>query len=167
MRPWTHTCHALPLRVRARILIRRHHRAAAPQAPRLRYSWTHSRWNQRSPACADGGCQLAVGTLRISASSCLRFTRLILGIRPARCREFPLHTLERSCKNTRWPEQVANLTSGDMDIQTLYITTSVYGSRRKARGFVPYLLRAYHQPLRISTQTIVGGGSRLGWDRCH
>jgi len=39
------------------------------------------------------------------------------------------------------PEQPANLTWGDNDYQTLYITatTSVYRLRMKARGFVPYL----------------------------
>jgi gluconolactonase len=39
------------------------------------------------------------------------------------------------------PEQPANLIWGDKDYQTLYITatTSVYGLRTKARGFVPYL----------------------------
>jgi gluconolactonase len=39
------------------------------------------------------------------------------------------------------PEQPANLTWGDKDYQTLYITatTSVYRLRTKVRGFVPYL----------------------------
>lgn len=39
------------------------------------------------------------------------------------------------------PEQPANLTWGDKDYHTLYITatTSVYRIRTKARGFVPYL----------------------------
>jgi gluconolactonase len=39
------------------------------------------------------------------------------------------------------PEQPANLTWGDADYQTLYITAtkSVYRLRTKARGFVPYL----------------------------
>ena len=39
------------------------------------------------------------------------------------------------------PEQPANLTWGDKDFKTLYITatTSVYRLRTKARGFVPYL----------------------------
>lgn len=39
------------------------------------------------------------------------------------------------------PEQPANLTWGDKDFRTLYITatTSVYRLRTKARGFVPYL----------------------------
>jgi gluconolactonase len=39
------------------------------------------------------------------------------------------------------PEQPANLTWGDNDYQTLYITatTSVYRLRTKAHGFVPYL----------------------------
>ena len=39
------------------------------------------------------------------------------------------------------PEQPANLSWGDNDYQTLYITatTSVYRLRMKARGFVPYL----------------------------
>jgi gluconolactonase len=39
------------------------------------------------------------------------------------------------------PEQPANLTWGDNDYHTLYITatTSVYRIRTKARGFVPYL----------------------------
>jgi gluconolactonase len=39
------------------------------------------------------------------------------------------------------PEQPANLTWGDSDFKTLYITatTSVYRLRTKARGFVPYL----------------------------
>jgi gluconolactonase len=39
------------------------------------------------------------------------------------------------------PEQPANLTWGDSDYQTLYITatTSVYRIRTKTRGFVPYL----------------------------
>lgn len=39
------------------------------------------------------------------------------------------------------PEQPANLTWGDADYSTLYITaeTSVYKIRTKARGFVPYL----------------------------
>ena len=39
------------------------------------------------------------------------------------------------------PEQPANLTWGDKDYRTLYITatTSVYRLRTKARGFVPYL----------------------------
>jgi gluconolactonase len=39
------------------------------------------------------------------------------------------------------PEQPANLTWGDPDYQTLYITatTSVYRLKMKARGFVPYL----------------------------
>lgn len=39
------------------------------------------------------------------------------------------------------PEQPANLTWGDHDFKTLYITatTSVYRLRTKARGFVPYL----------------------------
>jgi len=39
------------------------------------------------------------------------------------------------------PEQPANLTWGDKDYQTLYITatTSVYRLRTKTRGFVPYL----------------------------
>ena len=39
------------------------------------------------------------------------------------------------------PEQPANLTWGDKDYQTLYITstTSVYLLRTKTRGFVPYL----------------------------
>jgi gluconolactonase len=39
------------------------------------------------------------------------------------------------------PEQPANLTWGDNDYQTLYITatTSVYRLRMKAKGFVPYL----------------------------
>jgi len=39
------------------------------------------------------------------------------------------------------PEQPANLTWGDPDYSTLYITatTSVYRLRTKARGFVPYL----------------------------
>ena len=39
------------------------------------------------------------------------------------------------------PEQPANLTWGDKDYRTLYITatTSVYRLRMKARGFVPYL----------------------------
>jgi len=39
------------------------------------------------------------------------------------------------------PEQPANLTWGDKDYKTLYITatTSVYRIRTKARGFVPYL----------------------------
>jgi gluconolactonase len=39
------------------------------------------------------------------------------------------------------PEQPANLTWGDADYQTLYITatTSVYRLRMTARGFVPYL----------------------------
>jgi gluconolactonase len=38
------------------------------------------------------------------------------------------------------PEQPANLTWGDNDHKTLYITatTSVYRLRTKARGFVPY-----------------------------
>ena len=41
------------------------------------------------------------------------------------------------------PEQPANLTWGDKDYRTLYITatTSVYKLRMKARGFVPYLAR--------------------------
>jgi gluconolactonase len=41
------------------------------------------------------------------------------------------------------PEQPANLTWGDKDYRTLYITatTSVYRIRTKARGFVPYLKR--------------------------
>ena len=41
------------------------------------------------------------------------------------------------------PEQPANLTWGDKDYRTLYITatTSVYKLRVKARGFVPYLAR--------------------------
>jgi gluconolactonase len=41
------------------------------------------------------------------------------------------------------PEQPANLTWGDKDYRTLYITatTSVYELRVKARGFVPYLAR--------------------------
>jgi gluconolactonase len=40
------------------------------------------------------------------------------------------------------PEQPANLTWGDKDFRTLYITatTSVYRLRTKARGFVPYLI---------------------------
>jgi gluconolactonase len=40
------------------------------------------------------------------------------------------------------PEQPANLTWGDNDYRTLYITatTSVYRLRTKARGFVPYLV---------------------------
>jgi gluconolactonase len=40
------------------------------------------------------------------------------------------------------PEQPANLTWGDKDYRTLYITatTSVYRLRTKARGFVPYLV---------------------------
>jgi gluconolactonase len=39
------------------------------------------------------------------------------------------------------PEQPANLTWGDADYQTLYITaaTSVYRLRTKIRGHVPYL----------------------------
>ena len=39
------------------------------------------------------------------------------------------------------PEQPANLTWGDKDYRTLYITatTSVYRLRTKAHGFVPYL----------------------------
>lgn len=39
------------------------------------------------------------------------------------------------------PEQPANLTWGDHDYQTLYITasTSVYRIRTKTRGFIPYL----------------------------
>jgi gluconolactonase len=39
------------------------------------------------------------------------------------------------------PEQPANLTWGDADYQTLYITAtkSVYRLRTKARGFIPYL----------------------------
>lgn len=39
------------------------------------------------------------------------------------------------------PEEAANLTWGDKDYQTLYITasTSVYRIRTKTRGFVPYL----------------------------
>jgi gluconolactonase len=39
------------------------------------------------------------------------------------------------------PEQPANLTWGDTDYQTLYITatTSVYRIKTRARGFVPYL----------------------------
>ena len=39
------------------------------------------------------------------------------------------------------PEQPANLTWGDNDYQTLYITatTSVYRIRTKTRGFIPYL----------------------------
>lgn len=42
------------------------------------------------------------------------------------------------------PEQPANLTWGGNDYETLYITatTSVYGIRTKAHGFVPYLKRA-------------------------
>lgn len=42
------------------------------------------------------------------------------------------------------PEQPANLTWGDKDYQTLYITatTSVYSLRMKAKGFVPYLVSA-------------------------
>jgi gluconolactonase len=41
------------------------------------------------------------------------------------------------------PEQPANLTWGDPDYQTLYITatTSAYRLKMKARGFVPYLER--------------------------
>jgi gluconolactonase len=41
------------------------------------------------------------------------------------------------------PEQPANLTWGDKDYRTLYITatTSVYRLRTKTRGFVPYLVR--------------------------
>jgi gluconolactonase len=41
------------------------------------------------------------------------------------------------------PEQPANLTWGDTDYRTLYITatTSVYRLRTKVRGFVPYLSR--------------------------
>jgi gluconolactonase len=41
------------------------------------------------------------------------------------------------------PEQPANLTWGDKDYRTLYITatTSVYKLRMKVRGFVPYLAR--------------------------
>ncbi len=40
------------------------------------------------------------------------------------------------------PEQPANLTWGDNDYRTLYITatTSVYRLRTKAHGFVPYLV---------------------------
>jgi gluconolactonase len=40
------------------------------------------------------------------------------------------------------PEQPANLTWGDADYQTLYITatTSVYKLRTRVRGFVPYLM---------------------------
>jgi len=40
------------------------------------------------------------------------------------------------------PEQPANLTWGDNDYRTLYITatTSVYRLRMKAKGFVPYLV---------------------------
>ena len=39
------------------------------------------------------------------------------------------------------PEQPANLTWGDADYRTLYITAtkSVYKIQTKARGFVPYL----------------------------
>jgi gluconolactonase len=39
------------------------------------------------------------------------------------------------------PEQPANLTWGDNDYQTLYITatTSVYRLQTTTRGFVPYL----------------------------
>lgn len=39
------------------------------------------------------------------------------------------------------PEQPANLTWGDPDYSTLYITatTSVYRLKTKTRGFVPYL----------------------------
>jgi gluconolactonase len=39
------------------------------------------------------------------------------------------------------PEQPANLTWGDQDYSTLYLTatTSVYRLRARARGFVPYL----------------------------
>jgi gluconolactonase len=39
------------------------------------------------------------------------------------------------------PEQPANLTWGDKDYRSLYITatTSVYRLRTKAHGFVPYL----------------------------
>lgn len=42
------------------------------------------------------------------------------------------------------PEQPANLTWGDMDYRTLYITatTSVYRLRTRVRGFVPYLAYA-------------------------
>jgi gluconolactonase len=41
------------------------------------------------------------------------------------------------------PEQPANLTWGDKDYRTLYITasTSVYRLRMKVEGFVPYLVR--------------------------
>jgi gluconolactonase len=39
------------------------------------------------------------------------------------------------------PEQPANLTWGDKDYSTLYITatTSVYRLRVRTRGYVPYL----------------------------
>jgi len=42
------------------------------------------------------------------------------------------------------PEQPANLTWGDADYRTLYITatTSVYKIRTRTRGFVPYLAKA-------------------------
>jgi gluconolactonase len=41
------------------------------------------------------------------------------------------------------PIQPANLTWGDKDYRTLYITatTAVYKLRTKVRGFVPYLTR--------------------------
>jgi gluconolactonase len=44
------------------------------------------------------------------------------------------------------PEQPANLTWGDADYRTLYITatTSVYRIRTRVRGFVPYLSKARH-----------------------
>jgi len=46
------------------------------------------------------------------------------------------------------PEQPANLTWGDGDYGTLYITatTSVYRLRTKVRGFVPYLQAANQGP---------------------
>lgn len=44
------------------------------------------------------------------------------------------------------PEQPANLTWGDADYRTLYITatTSVYKIRTRAHGFVPYLAKTRH-----------------------
>lgn len=45
------------------------------------------------------------------------------------------------------PEQPANLTWGDQDYRTLYITagTSVYRIRTKARGFMPNLQTAHRR----------------------